>query len=304
VPDGGSDGAASVAPTQPLPLEKILAARGEFVSELGAFPEGPSYRRSDGSVFVCASSLVRIAPDKKRTRLLSIPCLGTLVLADGSLLMTGQGGLYQITKPETGGRVALLAEDANANDLSLDRKGNVYFTGSGGKVLRLSPEGPLEALTTGLPSANGVEVDAEDRYVYVTQSSSAGRLVRFDLPALGKAFGAPFVILEGLPIPDGVTLDAWGNLWLALHEVRKIGIVDPKARKELGRIDVPVMFSIQNLTFGGPNLDALYIAGGRYGANAQLWRFPVGAQGAPPKPGAAAYKPKRMLDEVVAEKAY
>jgi len=285
-PDGGTS------------IASALTARGELVAELGAFPEGPGWRE-DGSVYVCARSLVRVAPDGKRFRVLSsFECLGTVVLADRSVLITGAAGLYQLL-PD--GKVALLADAPGANDLTIDRAGTVFFT-AGGRIMRLEPAGALDPVAT-IAAANGIELDPEDRFVYVSRTSM-DQVVRFEKPAPGQPAAAPTVVLGGIPKPDGLAFDAAGNLWAALHEARQVGIYDPRARKELGRIAVPVMYSIQNLAFGGPEHDRLFVAGGRFGSNAHLIRFAVGLRGHRLNRGAAAYKPLRMLPEVATERTY
>ncbi len=287
-PPSGVDAGMEPAPD----YAKIAATKGELFARLPGFPEGVSYRPSDGSVLLCAPNLMRVGSDRKRFRLFTTPCLGSVGLADGSTLVAGQAGLYQVYKD---GQVALLAEASEANDLSVDRAGTVYFT-AGGAVHRLTPSGKHETLTANI-SANGIEVDPANQFIYITQPGN-NQVVRFALPDDGKPLGTMELHLPGVPAADGLAFDARGNLWLALHRDRKIGIIDPVSRRELARIDVPVQTTVQNLAFGGPRNDTLFVVGGNYDANALLLKFEVATAGFHTNPGAASYKPVRMLPAI------
>jgi sugar lactone lactonase YvrE len=292
---GGSGGGPS-APA-PFDLAKALAAKPETYVRLVGFPEGPAWRK-DGSLILCQPMLTRIAPDKKRYRMLSFNCLGSVVLADDSILVTGAAGLYQVL-PD--GKVALLADTGAANDLSVDRDGNVYFT-AGGAVHRVTPEGKHDRLTGGM-GANGIEVDPKNEYLYVGQAGM-NQITRFALPAKDRPLGPGAVHLR-VPVPDGLAFDAHGHLWVAQHKEIAVGIWDVVGKKQLGKLEVPRSAAmIQNLAFGGAKNDELYVVGGNYDANALVVRFAVGVTGFKTNPGAKAYKPVRMLGETVNERAF
>jgi sugar lactone lactonase YvrE len=281
-------------PAAAVDYGKVSGTKAEIWARLTGFPEGPSYR-SDGSVLLCAPSLVRVTPDRKRLRMLPFDCLGSVVLGDGTVLVAGQDGLYQVL---TDGRVALLAAAAGANDLSVDRTGNVYFSASGAlHVVR--PDGAHQTLTADI-AANGVEVDPASQSLYVSQTGM-NQISRYDLPADGQPLGRATVALASVPTPDGITFDAGGNLWVALHTQRKVGIYDVTARRQLAVLDVPVETTVQNLAFGGSANDVLFVVGGNFDANALLLRYPVGVPGFRTNPGAAAYRPLRFLDAMVTE---
>jgi len=58
-------------------------------------------------------------------------------------------------------------------------------------------------------------------------------------------------------IPDGMTIDANGNLWIAVFDGKKVIHIDPKVGKKIGQIDFPTK-NMTSVAFGGPNLDILY----------------------------------------------
>jgi len=220
------------------------------------------------------------------------------VMGDGALLITGQAGLYRVA-PD--GKVAILAEATGANDLSVDRMGAVFFTAAG-SVHRYLPDGQHHTLTGNI-GANGIEVDPDSRFVYVTRPGM-NTVNRFALPANATTTVQSAPYLTNVPFPDGAAFDAHGNLWLALHQAKQIGIYDVVSKKELGRIPVPVETTVQNLAFGGAAFDQLFVVGGNYDANAMIVRFAVGVAGFPTNPGATAYVPLRMLADTVNEVAF
>ena len=67
-------------------------------------------------------------------------------------------------------------------------------------------------------------------------------------------------------IPDGMTIDTNGNLWIALFNGAAVIQVDPDSRKLLQKIDLPSE-KITSVAFGGPNLDILYVTSARVNMN-------------------------------------
>lgn len=63
---------------------------------------------------------------------------------------------------------------------------------------------------------------------------------------------------EKMGAPDGMTIDAEDNLWVAMYDGGKICCFDPVSGKLLEQIEVPARKS-SSCAFGGENLDTLYI---------------------------------------------
>lgn len=59
-------------------------------------------------------------------------------------------------------------------------------------------------------------------------------------------------------LPDGMTIDADGNLYVATFNGYTVFKVDPKSGKVLQEIKFPCK-QITSVAFGGPNLDELYV---------------------------------------------
>jgi D-xylonolactonase len=68
-------------------------------------------------------------------------------------------------------------------------------------------------------------------------------------------------------LPDGMTLDAQGRLWIAHWGGRCVTAHDVADARELQRVELPVS-QVTNLTFGGPDLRTLLVSSARVGLTA------------------------------------
>ena len=81
--------------------------------------------------------------------------------------------------------------------------------------------------------------------------------------------------------PDGIALDAEGNLYVAHYGMRQVQVVSPEG-KVIRRYPGGNL-TTSNVAFAGPNMDQLYVTGGEPGA---LFRLDLGVKGLkilPPK---------------------
>ncbi|XP_015116163.1 regucalcin [Diachasma alloeum] len=63
-------------------------------------------------------------------------------------------------------------------------------------------------------------------------------------------------------VPDGMTIDRDGNLWVAINAGGRVIQFDPNTGKQLRVVTMPVM-TVSSVAFGGPNLDILYVTSAR-----------------------------------------
>ncbi|XP_074109355.1 regucalcin-like [Cotesia typhae] len=76
-------------------------------------------------------------------------------------------------------------------------------------------------------------------------------------------------------IPDGMTIDKAGNLWVANHGGGLVLKIDPKTGRLLQSIKMPVTL-VTSVAFGGPNKDILYVTTAKDKLNAtQLAKEPL-----------------------------
>lgn len=161
-------------------------------------------------------------------------------------------------------RLPVQHADVRLNDGKVDRQGR-FLAGSMhmnlapgavplGALYRLERDGALTTLATGLAIANGPCFSPDGATLYCADSPR--RVIwRFDY---GTNTRTPFIDLNPLgTAPDGATVDAAGNLWVALVRSGEIGQFAPDGRL-LRRIALPVRHPT-SVNFGGPALDVLFV---------------------------------------------
>ncbi|MFC1414426.1 SMP-30/gluconolactonase/LRE family protein [Streptacidiphilus sp. N1-12] len=158
----------------------------------------------------------------------------------------------------------------------------------GGPLYRLEyrPDGTAEAvvLREGMLIPNGLDWPEPDRLWHIDSGSRSIRL--FDYPEHGP-LADPVRTLDISELsgdPDGMTLDAEGNLWVAFWGGSAVRCLSPEG-KLLETVELPTG-KVSSCAFGGPDLNDLYIttAGGGPGADpgaGSLYRVPGLTTGRP-----------------------
>lgn len=176
------------------------------------------------------------------------------------------------------------------NDISLDEKGRIYFSDPrylGHEpvdqpvmgVYRVDPDGTIERVITDAGKPNGVCVSPDQKSLYVVSNDNGntgiyraegtpahkGRmaLLAYDLHEDGTAaFREVLVDYAPQDGPDGLVADAEGNIYVAVRDVTRPGIViySPQG-KERAYIPTPVVPT--NVAFGrGAASKTLYVTYG------------------------------------------
>ena len=92
-------------------------------------------------------------------------------------------------------------------------------------------------------------------------------------------------IQPGTGSPDGMTIDAEDNLWVALWGGYCVAKFNPRTGELLQKIKVPAP-NVSSCAFGGKNLETLYITTARQGMNDdRLKEFPLSGGLFSVKPG-------------------
>jgi len=290
---------------QPL-AERLAKVTVDHYAESPNYSEGPTWR--DGEVFFCSGALLRVDRERKVSKYLDINPAGTYLKADGSILICDNKipALLELSKD---GKLSVLADMFDGkklnslNDLTVDRDGNIYWTDPAnssrekpvGKVFRLTPDGTVSLLADNLAFPNGLEVDPASKHLYVIESQTA-KVLRYDLPTGDQPLGPATVFYAlGGSGGDGCAFDADGNLWVADYsrpetKQGRITVLSPKA-EALGYLNVPAK-AVSNITFGGKDLDEVFMTTGTPGG---VFHAKVGVKGFPGHPG-KPMKSLRVLD--------
>jgi sugar lactone lactonase YvrE len=128
-------------------------------------------------------------------------------------------------------------------------------------LYRLSPDGEVTELFGGVGLSNGLDWSDDRRLFYYADSLAGG----VDLFSTDPDTGAlsdrrRFVSVSG-EVPDGLTLDAEGCLWLAVWDTGELRRYTPD-----GRLDTIVRVPVSQVTsaaFGGADLSTLYVTTAR-----------------------------------------
>jgi sugar lactone lactonase YvrE len=128
-------------------------------------------------------------------------------------------------------------------------------------LYRLSPDGVVTELFGGVGLSNGLDW-SDDRRVFYYSDSHAGGVDAFDTdPDTGALSGRRRLAEVSGGVPDGLTLDAEGCLWLAVWGSGELRRYTPD-----GRLDTIVKLpasQVSSAAFGGTDLSTLYITTAR-----------------------------------------
>ena len=186
-----------------------------------------------------------------------------LALVDGFALAGGDGQDLTRVPGFSIDRTAVRFNDGKPDPWGNFVAGTMAWDETGyppGRLYRLSPDGTVTELFGDVGLSNGLDW-TEDRKLFYYADSNSGRVDLFDTDPDTGVLGPrrPFVTVpEADGIPDGLTLDAEGCLWLAVWGSGELRRFTPA-----GRLDTVVRLPASQVTsaaFGGPDLATLYIS--------------------------------------------
>ncbi len=223
---------------------------------------------------------------------------------DGWMLATGRGFVH--LGPDGSLRpVAQVAPvGSRMNDGACDPQGRLWagalaedFRPGAGSLYRLERDGRVDEMLDGLTISNGVDWSPDGSVMYLADSGP--RLVHafaFD-GETGTISDARVLITvdESVGVPDGLTVDAGGDLWVAIYGGGRVHRYSPDGvlRQVL---DVPAE-QCTSCAFAGAGLKQLYVTTATEGWSDEqrradpsagiVYRFDTPAKGRP----AAAFRP-------------
>ncbi|GAB2511518.1 SMP-30/gluconolactonase/LRE family protein [Nocardia heshunensis] len=163
-------------------------------------------------------------------------------------------------------RVPLVEDGVRSrlNDAKVDPRGRLLAgtmaeeDGVGGSALyRVDPDGSLSTLRTGVTISNGLGWSPDGCTLYYADSPTHRvDAYDYDLDSGTLGAGRPFAYFADGE-PDGLTVDAAGNVWVAVWGAGQVRAFDPggthRATVEVGPSQV------SSCAFAGPDLDVLVI---------------------------------------------
>ncbi|WP_084533412.1 SMP-30/gluconolactonase/LRE family protein [Nocardia fusca] len=184
------------------------------------------------------------------------------------------------------------------NDLTVDAKGRLYvgslaFVASEsrdadkpGQLFCIDLDGSARIVADEILLTNGLAFSPDGSLLYHadTLRSTVNVYDVDDRGGLGTK--RSFVTTEDGEQPDGLAVDAAGNVWVALPHSGQVGCFDHSGQRVASiQIDVPMVTS---LTFGGDDLRDMYIVSGSEGLGndrgAGVFRARVETPGLPTAP--------------------
>jgi len=236
--------------------------------------EGPVWDSRDQSLYwvdIPESRVHQIAADGSLSSWDTGQPVGTVVpRASGGLAVAVRDGFMALDP--VSGTLTTLAEverdqpGNRMNDGACDRAGRFYAgtmafdeTPEAGALYRLDPDLGVTRLLTGVGISNGIGWSPDERLMYYIDSQ-VHRVDVFDYdPATGQIDGRrPFAeVGGGGVVPDGLTVDADGGVWVAVWGGYAVLHHDP-AGNVIEAVDLPAE-RVSSCVFGGPDLDRLYI---------------------------------------------
>jgi xylono-1,5-lactonase len=190
--------------------------------------------------------------------------------------------------------------DVRLNDAKADCHGriwagsmnNVDMRRADGQLTRLDPDGSFTVMETGIRIANGPCIRADGTRMLHTDSALDCVYhyhIGLNGDLLNKQEWKRFGGRQGTP--DGMTLDANGNVWIAFWGGACLRQFTPEGEL-LQRVDLPAL-QITSVAFGGDDLQSLVVTSARNGmSDKQLAQYPGSGSVFLLRPGVAGVLPQ------------
>jgi sugar lactone lactonase YvrE len=271
-------------PDMTLDVDLVLAAGADLA-------EGPSWDAEAQALIwvdITQALVHRFDPASERDEAFDVGrSVGAAVPTTSGRLAFAASDGFSLLDPETG-RMRPIAEveagdpQTRMNDGKCDAAGR-FWAGTMdvegrrplGSLYRLDADHRLMRVLTGVTISNGIGWSPDDRTMYYIDSITHG-VDAFDFePETGSVSDRRRLV--GFPtewgLPDGMTVDEEGFLWVAFWDGAAVRRITPD-----GRVASVVRFPVSRVTscaFGGEDLTDLYVTSAKNGlSGAQLREQP------------------------------
>src|SRR5690606_21738468 len=223
-------------------------------------------------------------PKTREERYLQLDAMvGTVVVrARGGLVAALENG-FAFVDEETG-KVEPIADpeadkpENRLNDGKCDPAGRLWAgtmarsgQGKNGALYTLETDGrTVVRKLDGVGISNGICWSLDHKTMYYVDSPTR-QVVAFDYDKQTGAIANRRVVVEISPeegVPDGMTIDERGYLWIALWDGWAVVCHDPATGTRHAKVELPAA-RITSCAFGGDDLGDLYITSARSGLSAE-----------------------------------
>jgi xylono-1,5-lactonase len=232
-------------------------------------------------VDILGRRLHRVDPATGRTAHWNFPeeisAIAERTAAPGLIVTMRRG--FALFDPATGDEPRYLHQPEAAlpgnrfNDGKCDAQGR-FWAGSmdfaceapTGALYRYDPDGRCTRHDGGFAVTNGPTWSADGRTLYFNDTVN-GRIYAYDFDAQAGTLSNKRLwhsLEPGDGVPDGMTTDAAGRIWIAHWGGACVSCHDPVTAQELQRVKLPTR-NVTNCAFGGPDLRTLFITTARTG---------------------------------------
>jgi D-xylono/L-arabinono-1,4-lactonase len=239
--------------------------------------EGPLWHPAEQCLYwtdIDGKKLYRYFPDTKQTELcFEGEIIGGFTLqADGALLLFGAAGSVSIWRNGKIERRVIQEipreRKIRFNDVIADPEGRVFCGTIGdvekpeGALYCLNRDGSYQMIWEGIYISNGMGFSPDEKLMYYIDSQRQQVFV-YDYDRASGDVSNRRVLIDynpEKPYPDGMTVDAQGDLWIAMAMGGCVKQYDAGGREKKS-CKMP-MRMVTSVAFGGKNLDELYITSG------------------------------------------
>jgi D-xylonolactonase len=182
------------------------------------------------------------------------------------------------------------------NDAKADQLGHIWagtmdaaIKQTTGSLYRLQPDFSVRRMDEGYKITNGPAFSPNQDFMYHTDTG-LGTVYLFDVTPEGEIENRREFLkfTDDMGVPDGMTVDAEGFLWIAHWGGSRVSRFSPDGKLDRA-IQLPAS-QITNVTFAGPNLDRMFVTSAADGldrskeplAGALFEVNPGGVRGLPP----------------------
>jgi sugar lactone lactonase YvrE len=252
------------------PLESVVP----LSAELGESPLWEAKQQALYWVDVRGNALNRYDPESGANRVVpTAESAHAIALTRSRRLLAVLDASLAFLDPESGVLEPLVrlvqGIDDNLNDGQCDRMGRMWVGAKArdwvtpiGGLWRVDPDGSAHRQDEGMQLSNGMGWSPDNRTMYFIDS--APRVIYaydFDFAAGTVRNRRVLVrIAEEHGLPDGMTVDRDGFLWVAQWNGGRVVRYDPEGRIE--RVLLTPVRRPTSVTFGGRDLDTLYVTSG------------------------------------------